>query len=151
MKWIPPRSLADRSKWVEEHPWIAGCFFGFLLAVLLTIWGVTRTSASIWFGLVLAIPVWLVTWVLLAVLVKRRFGERPNGDSYPSPTWLRQWSRASDRFVFWFMVIGIVGALVSVSDLIARPRDVLDAVVGVVGWTWVAITTWAERRRRVRR
>jgi hypothetical protein len=37
MKWIPPRSLAIREKWVREHRWIAGCYFGLIMVVFLTI------------------------------------------------------------------------------------------------------------------
>jgi len=148
MKWIPPLSLADRVAWSKEHPWIAGCYLGLVLSVLLTAWGMIRTHASIWFALAVAVPTWVLAWVLFPVLTKRRFGERANAERYPAPTYRRLWSRASDRFLSLFLVLGIAGGFISISDIVTRPRDVLGAVLTLaVSAFWVS-TTWAERRRR---
>jgi hypothetical protein len=150
MKWVPPRSMADRTKWLEEHPWIAGCYVGFFVTALVTIWGVIRTHASIWFGLAVGIPIWLLGWVLFAVLAKRRFGERPDGDSYPPPTWRRPWSRASDRFVLSWLIVGSTGVLILGSAFFIDETERFDAIVGTAGWGIVAAMAWAERRRRRR-
>jgi len=61
----------------------------------------------------------------------------------------RLWTRPSDLFVFWFMVLGIAGVPFSAIDILTGSHDVLD-LLDLPAAAWIADTTWAERRRRHR-
>lgn len=146
--WLPPRSLADRSDWSRAHPWIAGCYFGILLAVVMCVLSVL--SGAPWaIALIVAIVVWFVAGSLFAALLQRRMGERPDAERYPAPTYRRLWSHVSDRYLFWLMILGIGGTAASVITLAWSRRSVSDVIALICGF-WLAGSTWSERRVRDR-
>lgn len=153
MRWVPPRSLAAREAWAKEHPWLAGFYFGFFLSAALSLFfaflGERRPSFALAF--VLGIGTWILAWALFSVGLKSGFSqrlERPSAKDHPLPTQRRPWTRASDRFLFWFMLLGIAGAVVSAADLIGRSHARWGNVVSLLAGLWFAGTTWAEKKRR---
>src|SRR5262249_52802329 len=63
------------------------------------------------------------------------------------PTWRRPWTRTADRHVLWVMLLGIVGGLCWLLDLL-RGHDIALTVLLIASSAWLAITTSSERRRR---
>jgi hypothetical protein len=121
------------------------------MTATLTVVEMIQTRASVWLAVAIGVPVWILIWVFFALLVKRRFGQRPDAASHPLPTYRRLWSRASDRVLFWSPLSGTVAGLAWAGDLAARSwamRFLAVLVLAADGW-WVS-TAWAERRRRRR-
>ena len=150
MRWIPPRSLGDRTLWAEEHPWIAGCYFGLMLTVFISAFEMIRTRASIWLVLAIGVPTWVFAWVPFSLMVKRRFGQRPHAEQHPTPTWRRPWTRASDRVLSLLILMGLLGVLAWLGGLITRTENPFLAGLVLVSGTWFLGTAWVERQRRRR-
>jgi hypothetical protein len=100
-----------------------------------------------WFGFTFGLVMWPLTALAFAILAKRRFGERPDADEQPLPTFRRVWSRASDRFLGVMMALGVLGGLGSTIGLALPGRSILD-VVGLVAGAWLATSTRTERKLR---
>jgi hypothetical protein len=81
--------------------------------------------------------------------LRNRWGERPDADQQPLPTYRRVWVRVSDRALKWWMWLGLAGAILYLLDLLRGARGV-SALIGVVGGVWLFTTTRAERSRRTR-
>src|SRR5205823_6255149 len=139
------RSFAARAEWSRTHPWLAGCYFGFVMSALFA--SVFAVRGAPWFGLTFGLVAWPLNALLYAILAKRRFGERPDADEQPLPTLRRMWSRASDRFLGWMMALGVLSGLGSIVALAFPGRSIMD-VIGLVGGIWMAASTRAERKLR---
>ncbi len=145
MSWLPPRSFAARAEWSRTHPWLAGCYFGFVMSALSAL--VFAVRGAPWFGLTFGLVMGPLTALLFAILAKRRFGERADADEQPPPTLRRMWSRASDRFLGGMMTLGVLGGMGSIIALALPGRSTMD-VVGLVAGAWLATSTRAERKLR---
>jgi hypothetical protein len=150
MDLVPPLSFAKRQEWTRAHPWVAACYFatlmsvftGFVLPVLI------ESPASVRFKVLVGLVTWPVAAMLLVVGLKRRWGERPDPEASPPPSARRMWSRASDRFLLWWMWFGVAAAVVSAVELVTgADRSWALVLAGACG-IWGATTMWAERRRR---
>jgi hypothetical protein len=146
MKWLPPLTLAGRYEWMKARPWVAGSYFGALLAVLAVIIG--TIGSNIWVGLGLGVPIGVLCMLLVTLSIKRRWGERVDAEDHPLPTMRRPLSRASDRILIWASFFAGASALLELAQLILRVGDDLVHVVGLaVSGAWI-LAAGAERRRR---
>jgi len=107
-------------------------------------------NAPVWFVIAVGIPAWAVGSILFSALIRRRFGQRPDADRHPLPTGSRPWSRASDRFLRWFVAISIVGAVISVAELVTWSKRPVASALSLAVCAWLLGTVVAERRRRTR-
>jgi hypothetical protein len=150
MKWVPPRSSAERSEWAKVHPWIAGFYFGLLLSIFMPLVLVTRGVHR--FEIIFFSISGLVSWPFFALAMKvgskRGWGERPNAEGQPAPTWRRPWTRASDRFVVGGLLLGIASGVAWVPRLFHGGWRELVAAPSFGCALWLALTSWAERKRR---
>jgi hypothetical protein len=121
-------------------------YLGFVLAVASAVLVVGRGAPWI-FGVGIGIVVWFVCSSLFVAFGQSRFGERPDAEQEPLPTYRRMWSRVSDRFLFWMMMLGIVGTVGSVIGLVGSGRSVSDVITLVCG-VWIVVGTGRERRTR---
>lgn len=151
MDWRPPRSLAERQEWSKAHPWIAACWFGVSFFPILVVVGLERTT--LWRSIVVGVFVSAVAALLFAPLLKfatkRHWGEHPNATTLPPPTFKRMWSRASDRFLWWAMILGALAVLVSATDLATNSDHLARALIGLIAASWWVATSWLERRQRI--
>ena len=85
-KFLPPGDLGARTQWTDEHPWVAGVYFGFVLSVGLSAFEALGANAPVWFVIAVGIPAWAVGSILFSALIRRRFGQRPDADRHPLPT-----------------------------------------------------------------
>jgi len=144
MNVLPPWKLSERMEWAEAHPWLAGFYFGLLMSpVYLIIMGSTERVY-----LALAALEGLVSWPLIAVGVKQRWGQRPDAKDHPPPTYRRLWSRASDAFLSWFMWMGIVGVILTPLSLLAGTVRPALGLIGLVAALYMTRSTSMERSRR---
>lgn len=58
------------------------------------------------------------------------------------------WSETSDRALVWLMRLGVFGAAVWIAILLARAMEPWEAAIGLVACSWLAWSTWAERKER---
>jgi hypothetical protein len=150
MDLVPPWSFAKRQEWARAHPWVVACYFatltsvftGFVLPVLM------GSPASVRFKGLVALVTWPVAAMLLFVGLKRQWGVRPDAEAQPPPSARRMWSRASDRFLLWWMWLGVAATVVWAVELVTGADLSWPMVLGVLCGIWLATTTWAERRRR---
>jgi hypothetical protein len=152
VEWRPPKSLAEQHEWAKAHPWLAGCEFGVMCFVLVVVLGLEKTTLwrSIFVGAVVS-AVAALSWVALVRFgTKRQWGEHPNADALPPPTVKRMWSRASDRYLWWTMILSALVFVVSAAGLATNSGHPATALVGLVAATWFVVTAWLERRRRRR-
>ncbi len=143
MDLVPPWSLAKRQEWAEAHPWLAsvyGALGGSLPLVYMAV------TASDRFALFLLICLWLSV-PLLALVIKRRWGQRLDAEAHPRPTLRRLWSRTSDRWLSRFMWFYTALAVVSVFGLLSEEDRGSSAIVLLLSVIVVA-TARSERRRR---
>jgi hypothetical protein len=113
--------------------------------------GLAKTTLwpSIVVGIVFAAVAALLFGLLLKFGTKRHWGERPNAERFQPPTFKRVWSRASDRFVRWAMILGGVAFLVSAIDVATNSDHVATASIGLIAASWWVATAVLERRRRI--
>jgi hypothetical protein len=150
MDLVPPWSFAKRQEWARAHPWVVACYFatltsvftGFVLPVLM------GSPASVRFKVLVGLVTWPVTAMLLVVGLKRRWGERPDAEASPPPSARRIWSRASDRFLLWWMWFGVAATVVSALELVTGADRSWAPALAVAFGSWWVTTTWGERRRR---
>lgn len=147
-KWLPPRDLGARTVWAAEHPWLAGGSFGLFMAVFFG--AVLAVGGGVEVGLLWGLVMWPATALLFALLEKRRFGQRPDADAHPLPTTRRIWSRASDRYLFWMVTLGVAGGGASIADLVVRSGKSISGWAGVVAAVWLVTSMRSERRLRRR-
>lgn len=108
---------------------------------------------TLWWSIVVAAGVSAIAALLFApwlkFATKRHWGEHPNAAALPPPTFKRVWSRASDRFLWWAMILGGLAAFVSATDLATNSDHLARALVGLVAASWFVATAWLERRWRI--
>jgi hypothetical protein len=150
MNLVPPWSLAKRQEWARAHPWVAACYFATLMSVFLgfALPVLTGSPASMRFKVFVAVVAWPVMAILFPVALDRRWGERPDAEASPPPSARRMWSRASDRFLLWWMWLGVVATVGWVVELVTGTYRSWRTVLVIPCGIWFATTTWAERRRR---
>jgi hypothetical protein len=105
------------------------------------------SSASL--GLAFFLVMWPATGALFAILVRRRFGERPDADQQPTPTFRRLWSRASDRFLTWTVTFGCIGGAIAAVRLALPGRSVGELFTLLCAAFFLA-SAGQERRLRTR-
>ena len=143
MNMLPPRKLAEREEWAEARPLLAGFYFGLLMfPVYAVIVGAER--------LYLAALVSLVSWPLFAVGVKDRWGQRPDANAHPRPTYRRMWSRMSDTWLSWFMWMGIAVVILTAFALLTGVLGTAAGLIRLIPAFYFTLSTWMERRRRRR-
>jgi hypothetical protein len=150
-RWLPPRSVGERFEWSRAHPSLAGFYVGFAVGMTSFVLFVGR-GGSWTVGIGLGLVVWFGTGSVAVVIGQNRFGlhrfgERPDAEQQSMPTYRRMWSRASDRFLFWMMMIGIAGTVASVIGLVGSGRSVSDVITLLCG-LWLGSSTALERRTR---
>ena len=145
---VPPRDLGARTQWAQEHPWVAGVYFGFVLSVAISAFEMLSSKAPVWFIVVVGVPAWALSSILFSIMIRRRFGQRPDADRHPLPTGSRPWTRASDRFLRWFLVVSAGGVVVSVIELVTWSKRPLASALSFAASAWLFGTLLAERRRR---
>jgi hypothetical protein len=120
MNLVPPWSLAKRQEWARAHPWVAACYFATLMSVFLgfALPVLTGSPASVRFKVFVAVVAWPVMAILFPVALDCRWGERPDAEASPPPSARRMWSRASDRFLLWWMWLGVVATVGWVVELV---------------------------------
>ena len=143
MSVLPPRKLAEREEWAEARPLLAGFYFGLLMfPVYAVIVGAER--------LYLAALVSFVSWPLFAVGVKDRWGQRPDANAHPRPTYRRMWSRMSDTWLSWFMWMGIAVVILTAFALLTGVLGTAAGLIRLIPAFYFTLSTWMERRRRRR-
>lgn len=149
--WLPPRKLAARREWFKAHPWLGGCYFGVMMFgfwyVALAVNGDARFGLV--FGLIVVVPAALVVAIVTRFRVGEGFGERRDADEQPGPTYKRRWSRASDRFLAWMLIVSVVVGATTIISL-ALPSRSIPALIPATAAVWLAAETAAERRLRRR-
>lgn len=85
VNWLPPWSFAERQRWAEANPGLAGFYFGLALAIYFGVWATVFTRVGV--GIMVGFAVWLVFWPLFAIAVKRRWfqGLVPRTSISPRP------------------------------------------------------------------
>ena len=146
VRWLPHGSLAERQAWAEDRPWLAACYFGFGIAVLFGVAVGVRFGVGV--GVLLAVVCWPSAGVFFALAVKYRGVERPNASAFAAPTIFRLWSRASDRLIFWMMLVGMASGAVWAGELVGHSTNLVVGVVGLGAAVWLAATAFSERARR---
>jgi hypothetical protein len=113
--------------------------------------GLARTTLwrSIVVGMVVAALAALLFAPLFKLAIKRHWGEHANAERLPPPTFKRVWSRASDRFLWWAMILGGVAFLVSAIDVATNSDHFATALIGLIAAAWIVATAWLERRWRI--
>ncbi len=85
MHLLPPRSSAERLKWAQAHPWLAGSYFGLFMfafaAFLLPVFMKPRVTVGV--ELLIGASASLLGGLLFAIGTKRRWGLRPDAESQP--------------------------------------------------------------------
>lgn len=149
--WLPPKSGHARTEWAKAHPWIAGCYFGLGLGLgfpaLLAMGGGSIQSVAL-LALLAGIAGALLWPPYFRLAVKNRWGERPNAEAHPVPTYRRMWSRTSDRWLTWIMVLVVAAGVQTAISLVTGTGGLLLAVIFLFVSAFAVIATWAERRRR---
>jgi hypothetical protein len=150
MEWRPPRSIAERQEWAKAHPWLVGCWFGVTFFAFSVVLGLEKTTLwrSIVGGALVSVVAALLFVPLFKLGSKRRWGEHTNAEALPPPTWTRMWSRTSDRFLRWTLVLSSLAFLVSAADVASGTDHAARASIALLAGTWLVVTTWLERRRR---
>jgi hypothetical protein len=113
---------------------------------------VADDKASVQFAFVFGLVAWPLTAAMFAIGLKigprRHWGERPEAERYPTPTWRRPLSRTSDRWLTWFLLGGIAGTASWLGGLITGSDHPWEAIPVSLAGVWFVVTAWKERRRR---
>lgn len=147
--WFPVGTVEERQQWTFGHPVLAGCYFGVLCGAGLGLFfGLDNGLKA---GTLAGLVSGLLAGVMFAVLVRARCRsrfERPDADRFPQATRARPWSRASSRFIFWMLILGLGGAIAWVVGVADGSNGVPAGVIGIGVSTWLIISLASELRRR---
>ncbi len=119
-------------------------YAGLLFAVGFAVYVTVRTGAGL--GVLVGVAGWLTFWLLSALALKRRWGERPDAEDYPLPTLRRMWSRTTDRLLSQLMWVSVAAAFVLAVGLVTRSDRTLSTVFALAVSIGFAGTAWAERK-----
>jgi hypothetical protein len=150
MSWLPPRKLAARRKWFSARPWLAGCYFGVVTFVFFVVVSALygRARSGLAFGLIVVPPFSLLVAILTRFRIGEGFSERHDADEQPLPTYKRRWSRVSDRYLAWMLIIGLVVGVGTTISLALPSRSLPDLIPAIAG---ISMAAEAAAERRLRR
>ena len=150
MSCLPRGSGELRAEWSSQHQWLAGCYFGVLLAIPFAMMSLAAGPSAASAGL-LGLAIWISAGLLFALSINGRWGrhfERPDASSQPLPSGRRMWSRTSDRFLWWMRLLGLLSSVASTGELLAGGTDILNGLFGLAASVWLVATSWNELHRR---
>lgn len=150
MGWLPRGSAEKRADWSSQHPWLAGCYFGVLLAILFAMMSLAAGSSAASAGL-FGLAIWIPAGLLFALSINRRWDrhfDRREAQSHPLPSGRRIWSRTSDRFLWWVRLLGTLSGVAWTGELLAGGTAIVNGLFGLVASVWLVATTWDELHRR---
>jgi len=147
MGWHPPWSLADRARWARARPWLAGFYFGVLMALAFGAYFAFRSGIKL--AILLGVSVWAMGWPMFGMAMKHRWGLRPDVEDAAVPTLRRPWVQASDRSLSVLMWIFGLSSVVLALGLVTGGNGTTGGRFVVLALDILfALTIWSERRRR---
>jgi hypothetical protein len=92
--------------------------------------GLAQTTfwRSVAVGVVVSASSALLLAPILMFTSKRGWGEHAYADEMPPPTSTRPWTRTSDSFLLWTMILAALAFLISAADLATNARPCGDCV-----------------------
>lgn len=132
-----------RELWALDHPNIAGVYFGLFFSLVLAIPAALLESAALG---ALIVPVVGIPSAMFFAKGIRDENERRRRSGFETPPGF--WSRFSDRFLFWMMVVLSVGFIASALDLVIGDENRWRAAGGAALSAAFAVSAGVERHRR---
>ncbi len=127
VKWFPRGSSEAREEWAKSHPWLAGTYFGFFMALAAALLQAPLLGRiGMWTVAIAGLGIWVLTGLLFAIGLKlgwEDWSERPGAEDHPAPSIGRPWSRLADRLLVGFLLFGAGGVASSIIVLVTGSQS----------------------------
>jgi hypothetical protein len=153
VRWVPPWSLAARMRWALEHPWIAACYFGaymflVVLAVAFVVPPLVGASVSFEIKVGLALGSGLLAALVFGLALRTGWAERHGFGTTDLPSFRRPLSTLPDRVLTRLAWIAPAAILLIGLGLIVGPMRWIDLVSVTFSLMWLVLVTLERRHRR---